>query len=58
MLQSCHQDVPFEDVITLALRGGLVIKKGEFIEDCVGKKQLFDIKTFGLLLDIIANWMY
>lgn len=42
------QDVPFEDVITLALRGGLVIKKGEFIEDCVGKKQLFDIKTFGM----------
>jgi hypothetical protein len=42
------QEIPFEDVVTLALRGGLVIKKGEFIEDCVGKKQLFDIKTFGL----------
>jgi len=39
---------PPEDAVKLGRRGGLVIKAGDFIEETLGKKELFDIRTFGL----------
>lgn len=38
---------PPEEVVTLGRRGGLVIRPGDFIEETLGKKELFDVRTFG-----------